>query len=280
MSGSAQASNKIQAEDNRGRTAYAACPLCGGKDIPVEQQADCTQHPLYKPVIAPVMTWKRCEACEHIFTSGYYTDASAKEIFSDTNPSQLAGANLEEMRPVSGRMVDKVLPYAAGAHWLDVGFGNGSLLFTAHEYGFTPVGLDVRGENVERMAGIGIEAHTTDLKELAKDPAHIGRYAVISMADVLEHVPFPREYLAAADALLSKDGVLFASMPNCDSVLWGVLSMNGVNPYWGEIEHFHNFGRRRLFSLLKECGFMPVNFGLSERYRACMEVIAKKSPKQ
>jgi hypothetical protein len=100
------------------------------------------------------------------------------------------------------------------------------------------------------------------------------------MADVLEHVPFPKEYLAAAAELLTENGILFASMPNADSVLWAALSMNGANPYWGEIEHFHNFGRQRLFALLEECGFTIVHFGLSERYRACMEVIARKNPKK
>ena len=61
-----------------------------------------------------------------------------------------------------------------------------------------------------------------------------------------------------------------------DSVLWQALNNAKANPYWGEIEHYHNFGRTRLYALLKECGFEPLLYGISHRYRACMEIIAKK----
>lgn len=42
------------------------------------------------------------------------------------------------------------------------------------------------------------------------------------------------------------------------------------------LEHCHNFGRSRLWALLEECGFKPAEYGVSERYRACMEVLAIK----
>jgi hypothetical protein len=45
----------------------------------------------------------------------------------------------------------------------------------------------------------------------------------------------------------------------------------------GSIEHYHNFSRSRLYALLRETGFEPVRYGISERYRACMEVIARKA---
>jgi protein O-GlcNAc transferase len=55
-----------------------------------------------------------------------------------------------------------------------------------------------------------------------------------------------------------------------------LLRANGVNPYWGEIEHFHNFSRRRLYTLLENHGFQPAEYNVSERYHVCMEVIAVK----
>jgi protein O-GlcNAc transferase len=96
------------------------------------------------------------------------------------------------------------------------------------------------------------------------------------MADVLEHIPFPKVALVAAHKLVAQNGVLFFSMPNRDSMVWRLLHANGVNPYWGEIEHYHNFSRRRLYALLKSHGFRPAEYSVSERYRVCMEVIAIK----
>ena len=156
--------------------------------------------------------------------------------------------------------------------WLDVGFGNGSLLTTAAEFGWDVVGLDVREESVRLMREHGFEAHTTDLTRYR--PAQ--PFDVISMADVLEHMPFPRPALDRARELLTEGGLLFLSMPNADCFLWQTLDRLGQNPYWSELEHLHNFGRRRLYRLLEERGFAPLRYGVSLRYRACMEVIAQK----
>ncbi len=54
------------------------------------------------------------------------------------------------------------------------------------------------------------------------------------------------------------------------------MNQNRANPYWGEIEHYHNFGRTRLYALLEETGFELVRYGIRERYRACIEFIARK----
>ncbi len=48
-------------------------------------------------------------------------------------------------------------------------------------------------------------------------------------------------------------------------------------PYWMELEHYHNFGRKRLYSLLHDQGFKPVNYSVSQRYRMGMEIIVVKS---
>lgn len=122
------------------------------------------------------------------------------------------------------------------------------------------------------LKSLGFEAHCSDLVSLDHD----GRYSVLSMADVLEHMPYPKEGLAAADRLLGPDGVLFVSMPNSESTVWQLLDRARQNPYWGEIEHFHNFSRSRLYALLDEFDFAPREYHVSRRYRACMEVIATR----
>jgi hypothetical protein len=66
-------------------------------------------------------------------------------------------------------------------------------------------------------------------------------------------------------------------MPNYDSPLWRDLDGRNENLYWGEIEHFHNFSRERLYGLLTEFGCSVKRFGVSERYRACMEVVAART---
>ncbi|MFD7263667.1 class I SAM-dependent methyltransferase [Streptomyces sp. NPDC059874] len=254
------------------RLLYDACPLCAAPDISALRTGNCSGHPLYKPVIAPTMVWMRCAACQHVFTDGYFTDEACAEIFSSTNPNQQPGAAFEQNRYVSARIVERVARYVTEGRWLDVGFGNGSLLFTAEEWGFEPHGLDLRPSTAAGLRALGVDAHCADLTTLDAP----GHYSVISLADVLEHMPYPGEGLVAAHRLLRKDGVIFASMPNYDCMAWRLLDAGDANPYWGELEHFHNFSRRRLYALLEKYDFEPVHYTVSERYRVCMEVIARR----
>ncbi|WP_036255592.1 tetratricopeptide repeat protein [Methylocapsa acidiphila] len=255
------------------RLAYLSCPLCDHADIPAIINADCSKHPIYHPALPPVMTWRECQSCGHVFTDGYFDDGACELIFAKTQPNQTVGFDMERQRLVSARVVERIARHVApGGHWLDVGFGSGSLLFAAEEWGYVPVGLDLRKDNVQALIGLGYEAHSLSIEELEHDE----RFSVVSMADVLEHMPFPKAGLAAARRLLLPQGALFLSMPNMDNMVWRLLHANNVNPYWGEIEHYHNFTRQRLYHLLEEHGFTPAAYHVSERYRVCMEVVAIK----
>jgi len=254
------------------RIPFEACPLCDARRFESAAVGDCSSHPLYVRPLSPVMVWKRCCACRHVFTEGHYSEEANRLIFGRANEHQQVGWQIEQQRVTWARAVERVLPHAAVGDWLDVGFGNAALLFTVQEYGFTPVGIDLRADNVQALASLGIEAHRADLAAL--DFAE--RFAVISMADVLEHVPFPRPMLRAAHRALAAEGVLFVSMPNMESMVWRALDLQQANPYWGELEHCHNFSRTRLHALLRAEGFEPLRYGISERYRAGMEVVARK----
>ncbi len=101
------------------------------------------------------------------------------------------------------------------------------------------------------------------------------RFSVVSLADVLEHMPFPKRALATVKRFLRPDGILFLSMPSFDCALWRKLDAENACPYWSELEHFHNFSRPRLYALLAETGFKPLRFNVSYRYLIGMEVIAR-----
>ena len=254
------------------RTLYSCCPLCDSLNSIDVLKGDCSNHVSYDSRVSKFIQWKKCLDCQHIFTNGFYTKESYEIIFSKTQSTQTVGDQIEDNRIVSSKIVDKVLPYQSDGTWLDVGFGNGSLLFTAQEYGFNPIGIDLRIENVRILKSLKIDSHCLDLTELVLDK----KCNVISMADVLEHMPFPRKGLLSANKLLNTNGVLFISLPNTESILWELMNEQNSNPYWDELEHYHNFSRTRLYRLLNEFGFKVMRYGISERYRACMELIAIK----
>lgn len=263
--------------DEQARIYYEACPLCESVNATSIGYADCSDHVLYNPELPNTVNWQKCDVCHHIFTDGYFTNEALKILFSKANSYQLCDTNnLEQARATAARIVDNISSVLGKQEgkWLDVGFGNGGLLTTCGEYGFDPVGIDLRQEAVNQIVKLGIEAHCIDFLDFHQQNS----FSVISMADVLEHMPYPQQVLAHAYRLLIPGGILFISCPNSDSIVWNALSQSQLNPYWAEIEHYHNFGRRRLYSLLVENGFSPVNYSISQRYRVGMEVISIKSP--
>lgn len=259
------------------RIAFESCPSCGGEDAAEIVKADCRRHPLYHPSLPDEISWVACDGCGHVFTDGYLDPTGLDVLFGKTHANQLPDASagratLAAERAVAARMIDKVSSIRGlpAGRWLDVGIGNGALLATAQEYGYDVVGLDLRRAVVDRMRRLGFDVRLSELSELSE------RFDVISMADVLEHVPFPKMMLRDAHRLLADGGTLFVSMPDRESFLWKRLDALGENPYWSELEHVHNFGRTGLYRMLRATGFEPIRHGISERYVACMEVLAMK----
>ena len=272
---------KVRSSSNDGKSSitarhlYECCPVCESKNIEYVLQADCSMHPLYNKKLPNIMRWMKCNDCTHSFTEGYYTDEALAILLEKAHDFQIMNVDtLERDRIISSDMVDKVASVLGKqkGKWLDVGFGNGALLMTCAEYGFEPVGIDLRRAPVEKIKEIGIEAHCMDFSQFKQSD----RYSVISMTDVLEHIPYPKKALEIAHSLLKPHSVLFISCPNTNSLVWKVATEARLNKYWMEIEHYHNFGRTRLYSLLSEHGFRPVHYGVSKRYRIGMEIIAVK----
>ncbi len=249
------------------RIPYESCPLCGGRSEP-RLQVDWTGHSRYDARLPDTIEWHQCMTCDHVHTSGYFQDDALACIFEKTIAEQKVGEDVEYQRWLAAKLIEKVLPYRSAGRWLDVGFGNGALLLTAREYGFEPVGIDIRPDNVERLRDLGIAANRRGIGDVD------GCFDVISLCDVLEHMPYPVPALHHTRRLIASDGVLVVSCPNSESASWQQTEPE-ANPYWREIEHCHNFSKTRLYALLRECGFEPIRYGISERYYSCMEILAR-----
>jgi SAM-dependent methyltransferase len=264
------------------RTPFHACPLCQSTRLSLLGSYNCTGHPIWSAPLPRQLSWLQCDACQHVFTDGFFTEAGLSVLFSKANPHQIAGGDWDQQRftwaPVVERVLRVVNQQAAlldgGLRWMDIGCGNGGLVFTAAEFGFAATGVDTRLEAVKRIADMGYAGLQGDLMSIeVVQPVN-----VISMADVLEHIPFPAHALQRVHQLLDAQGVVFISCPNSDCVSWREMDRTRSNPYWAELEHYHNFSRASLAALLSRCGFMPVSYSVSPRYKACMEIIAVKRP--
>jgi len=101
-----------------------------------------------------------------------------------------------------------------------------------------------------------------------------GTLDVLSMMDVLEHMPFPKETIIKASEVIRSGGVFIISLPDLACSSWREMDAAKTNPYWMEMEHHHNFTRQRLITLLQENGFDVVGYAIPYRYKVQMEVYA------
>jgi len=260
---------------------YACCPLCGGKSA-LHCRADCSRHSLWHEPLPRILEWMRCTSCYHVYTRHFWTQAGIDELFRNAHQNQLAGfgASQDAKRANWVPVVDRVLHLLGGyrssmdkgSHptWVDVGCGDGALAMTASDYGFSALGLDARSEAVRRIVELGFKAQESDFMQCTFEH----KLDVLSMMDVLEHMPYPGFALEKAAELIRAGGVLVISLPDLSCSSWRMMDAAKSNPYWMEIEHHHNFSRERLIALLGERGFEVADFGIPHRYKAQMELYA------
>jgi SAM-dependent methyltransferase len=270
--------------------SFSLCPLCDAAVDSAEEfkVANASSHPSYKPELPAMMRWLRCRSCSHVFTESYRSEEGDRVLFSSTLPHQLPNATQSEYlrnlwAPTVHRVAERLSETRDRAtvfgvqgvnqpRWADIGFGNGGLIMTAGEFGFAATGVDARAEPVERLKALGYAAICSAFENLAiEEPL-----SVLSMADVLEHMPAPRAAIDKVHALLEADGLFYLSCPNSETSTWRLWEEANTNPYWGELEHYHNFSRSKLLQLLNDHGFRVIDYFVSARYYSCMEIIARK----
>lgn len=259
------------------RILYNNCPLCGSIEFFRGCTSDCATHPLLDPKFPwseefeKEIKWMVCNRCGHVFTEGYFPTEALETLMRATPPGQNPNENYMAYRMVAAELIETLHGAGLGTHnrWLDVGIGNGAVMTTAAEYGFRVVGLDLRDRKYDFP---NFDVRQCELGKLPQEEM----FDVISLLDVVEHVPYPRDILKDALSHLADDGIMLISMPNTDSHAWRVLEEAG-NPYWGEIEHYHNFSFSRLESLLEEFGLKVGNYRASRRYIASMELTVHRS---
>ncbi|ACB94094.1 tetratricopeptide repeat protein [Beijerinckia indica] len=254
------------------RITFETCPLCQGSHHEPLLVADVTRDPLYRSILPDKVEWRRCQDCGHVFAEGHFSPIVQSTHFARTLPAEAVGHDMEKRRLQSGAIVERMdhwLPAAKGA-WLDVGFGDASLLFAAEEWGFDPVGLEHRKAHADILAGLGYEAHQGEII----DHDWPERFSVISLSRSLERMADPRLGLRTARRFLRRDGALFLSMRNRGTMVWRLLEINQDNPYWGDLRAVHLFDRERISAVLIEENFRPLSFMIDERYPLGMGIIA------
>jgi 2-polyprenyl-3-methyl-5-hydroxy-6-metoxy-1,4-benzoquinol methylase len=124
---------------------------------------------------------------------------------------------------------------------VDVGSGPGFFLkHGADRGGWSVRGLEPASQAVAHSRGLGLEI-TQGFLDASTAPA-LGRFDVVHMNEVLEHVPDPRGLLALVDGLLDPGGLVALMVPNDYSPFQAALrDACGISPWWVAPPHHVNY---------------------------------------
>jgi SAM-dependent methyltransferase len=141
---------------------------------------------------------------------------------------------------------------------LDIGCASGSFLRLSCDAGWECIGVEPSRLLCDRaellLKGRARLLHCT----LQQASIETGSCHVVTMWDVLEHVPHPLQFLQRATSLLVKGGMLLINVPNFDSIQARLLKRS-----WPLLlpEHLNYFNRESLRRLAESAGLKLVKFG-------------------
>jgi 2-polyprenyl-3-methyl-5-hydroxy-6-metoxy-1,4-benzoquinol methylase len=228
---------------------FLPCPLCKGaareviftkKGYDLVRCGSCNLAYLGKPP-TPEELQKL-----YSFEAGYQTnfaDAASSEVQFHTKVARLSYAALSRYRS-SGKL-------------LDVGCSAGFFLREAQAHGWEAHGLEYSPDTAEIAAqhpGLHIQSGT-----LEAAPYEAKSFDVVTLWDVIEHVPDPLQTMHNVHRILHEDGLVALSTPNIDG-LFPQLSYRVAKrlEYWPHPEpphHLSQFSGQTLGLLLARAGF-------------------------
>lgn len=193
-----------------------------------------------------------CTKCGHGFTPLDIPPHMIVEWYGNEEPDQTFLANEEARRTTAKRVLAKIASLGKKkGQLLDVGSGPGIFVSQATQQGWEATGLEPSGWAVQHgRESYGVHMLHNTFEHLQSLPVH--SFDVVTLFDVIEHVPDPVGLLQAIVRVLHPDGMLIITTPRFDSLLARLM---GKRWYCIFPAHVHYFTQSSLELALQAAGF-------------------------
>lgn len=130
--------------------------------------------------------------------------------------------------------------------WLDVGCDNGFFLDDVRRYGYDVHGVEpsLSARAYAQQIGISVDAEIADVN---------GRFDVVSMWHVLEHIELPYVALKGLHERMNPDGLLCIRVPNAGGFWSKVLRDRWI--WFQPHHHVVHYTQQSLHTILERAGF-------------------------
>jgi len=243
------------------------CPLCGIPEFDVVKerrypdnitptelkQSFCasSDHELLDQVV-------RCRGCSLVYVNprldaqlvtGGYADAE-DPLFVAQNDARIA-----TFRRMLRQILKRLDISGSGKRLLDVGCAGAAFPVAARDLGFDAVGI----EPSRWLAEFGRRTYDIDVRQgfLEEDSFPKQSFDVITLWDVIEHLPQPTVTLELIHSLLKPGGMLFVNYPDIETIAARFLGKRW--PFWLSV-HLLYYTRETMRAQLRRTGFEPLWF--------------------
>lgn len=188
---------------------------------------------------------------EDFYRQGYHDYYSQKDTFNAVYKMKFLSAK---------KYLEYIKTYKPSGRLLDIGCAYGQMLEAAKAAGFEACGIELSREAGKYLNQQGYRAYNKPVEEVDFTDDY---FDVITMIDLLEHIPEPRKFFLCLARILKKGGLLFIITPNVTS-----LAARVMNRYWPHYqkEHLCYYSKKVMAYLLKESGFEIIFLGRAHKY--------------
>jgi SAM-dependent methyltransferase len=246
---------------------FIDCPLCGTKEFDVVKEGSypttipledvkqrfhaSSDHELLDQVV-------RCRRCALIYVNPRIDARVLTSGYSDAEDPQFVAQNearIHTFRRTLQDILKRLKISVSGKRLLDVGCAGGAFPVAARDLGFDVIGI----EPSRWLANFARCTYAIDVRQgiLEEKTFPKQSFDVITLWDVIEHLPQPTEVLQLIRSLLKPGGMLFVNYPDVNSIAARLLGKRW--PFWLSV-HLLYYTRQTMTEQLHRAGFKPLWF--------------------
>lgn len=192
-----------------------------------------------------IFVWPLPDDYSKVYSSDYFSGAT--KGYGYVNYDQDKSAMSEVLEHYLDK-IEKALPQKGSL--IDVGAATGYFLALAQKRGWSTAGVEISEHAAEIGRRKGLDIKTGKIEDAGFSPAS---FEAITLWDVIEHLPNPREIIQICHRLLKKNGVIAINTPDAGSLTSKILGKRW--PLLVPPEHLIIFSRKILAETLRDNGF-------------------------